>query len=554
MSEKATYIIDLKDAFSPKLKTAYQNLDGFENKLGKIAGPSGSGGLLGAFGGAAARAFAPLAIAAGLVMFTGKIITLGAEMEQTKVAMEVLVGDAEKANKLFSQMNNFANITPFANKDIIETGKLLLSFGTKLEDVMPTVSMLGDISGGSADKLHMMSLAFAQMSSAGRLMGQDLLQMINAGFNPLKVISEKTGKSMGFLKEQMEKGRISAEMVKQAFVAATSEGGLFFGMMDKQSKTMAGMWSTFTGTIEHAMATIGMKWGPTIVKVISGLNTGLEMLMRVDFTPLLSAFGQMFDMFSELGDAFGDLFDALGITVDGMTILQRFFDGVSLSIRGFLLPIRLLINYLTIVVKVADNVIESFKGIGHMFQGIGDIGRNLATVFKGIGMMLQGVMTNSLGMIKGGFDFAMNAASQIQKDQDKRRQDLIEGWGTVKKQGADAMKEAFDQTFNFAQKEAKSWSKAFGTPDSKKEAEKVDRFSFDKNAFGKFGAGKDKDKFGRVDGEVRSGGVKNIVINITQLVGEIKFESFNKLSENQLVEAVKRALMTAVNDANVAIE
>ena len=70
------------------------------------------------------------------------------------------------------------------------------------------------------------------MTASGRLMGQDLLQMINAGFNPLSEISRKTGKSIGVLKEEMEKGKISAEMVTQAFYSATQAGGQFHGMTD----------------------------------------------------------------------------------------------------------------------------------------------------------------------------------------------------------------------------------------------------------------------------------------------------------------------------------
>ena len=85
------------------------------------------------------------------------------------------------------------------------------------------------------------------MTASGRLMGQDLLQMINAGFNPLSEISRKTGKSIGVLKEEMEKGKISAEMVTQAFYSATQAGGQFHGMTEKMGQTAAGKWSTLLG-------------------------------------------------------------------------------------------------------------------------------------------------------------------------------------------------------------------------------------------------------------------------------------------------------------------
>src|SRR5690606_25401177 len=92
---------------------------------------------------------------------------------------------------------------------------------------------IGDIAMGDANKMNSLTLAYSQMTSTGKLMGQDLLQMINAGFNPLNEISKKTGKSIGDLKKEMEQGKISANMVEKAFIGATSEGGQFYMMAEK---------------------------------------------------------------------------------------------------------------------------------------------------------------------------------------------------------------------------------------------------------------------------------------------------------------------------------
>ena len=95
------------------------------------------------------------------------------------------------------------------------------------------------------------------MSSNGKLMGQDLLQMINAGFNPLVVIAEKTGKSVAQLKDEMSKGAITVEMVEDAFRAATSEGGKFNGMLLSQSKTLNGAISNMQGAYQDMLNSIG---------------------------------------------------------------------------------------------------------------------------------------------------------------------------------------------------------------------------------------------------------------------------------------------------------
>lgn len=189
---------------------------------------------------------AALGVGATLLNVGKNALKASSDFEQAQVSFGVMLNSAEKANKLVNQLQDMANITPFETQDLLDASKVLLNFGIELEDVLPDLQMLGDISGGNKEKMRSMTLAFAQMSSAGRLMGQDLLQMVNAGFNPLQQISEKTGKSMAVLKDEMSEGKISVEMVQQAFRDATSEGGRFYGMMEKQSQTLEGVTSTMS--------------------------------------------------------------------------------------------------------------------------------------------------------------------------------------------------------------------------------------------------------------------------------------------------------------------
>lgn len=189
---------------------------------------------------------AAIGVGATLLNVGKNALKASSDFEQAQVSFGVMLNSAEKANKLVNQLQDMANITPFETQDLLDASKVLLNFGIELEDVLPDLQMLGDISGGNKEKMRSMTLAFAQMSSAGRLMGQDLLQMVNAGFNPLQQISEKTGKSMAVLKDEMSEGKISVEMVQQAFKDATSEGGRFYGMMEKQSQTLEGVTSTMS--------------------------------------------------------------------------------------------------------------------------------------------------------------------------------------------------------------------------------------------------------------------------------------------------------------------
>lgn len=220
-------------------------------------------------------AFGKIAKAAGGIFaasqiseFINKIVAARGEIESLQISFETLAG-ASAGNKLFSQIREFAVQTPMMMKDLAAGAQTMLAFNIATEKVMPILKAIGDISMGDAQKFNSLSLAFSQMSATGKLMGQDLLQMINAGFNPLSVISEKTGKSIGELKEEMEAGKISTDMVTEAFISATSEGGKFYGMLEKQSHGINGAISNLQGAIDDMFNDLGEKAQGGIVSTIS---------------------------------------------------------------------------------------------------------------------------------------------------------------------------------------------------------------------------------------------------------------------------------------------
>lgn len=195
-------------------------------------------------------------IIAGLTQLGKKILDLGIKQEQLNIAFTTFLGSAEKARVLLADLTKFAIVTPFTPDQVNQAAKALLAFGVQGREIIPTLKMLGDVSAGTGKDLTEMAIIFGQIRSTGRLMGQDLLQLINAGFNPLQIISEQTGKSVAKLKDEMEKGRISFEMVAGAFKTATSEGGLFFNLMEKQSVSIGGKLSTVAGNIEEVFKNI----------------------------------------------------------------------------------------------------------------------------------------------------------------------------------------------------------------------------------------------------------------------------------------------------------
>lgn len=193
------------------------------------------------------------------VEFVKTMIDVRQEVENLIISFETLLGSKDKATQFFSELSEYAVNTPLMLNDLAGGAQTMLAFNIEAEKVIPTLKQIGDISMGDRDRFNSLVLAFSQMSATGKLMGQDLLQMINAGFNPLAIISEKTGKSIGQLKDEMSAGAISSEMVAQAFADATAEGGKFHGMLDKQSKGLKGQISNLEGAIDNMFNAMGEK-------------------------------------------------------------------------------------------------------------------------------------------------------------------------------------------------------------------------------------------------------------------------------------------------------
>ena len=191
-----------------------------------------------------------------LTQFESKVISIRSEMESLQTSFKTLAGE-QIGGELFEQIKEYELRTPMIMQDLASGAQTMLAFNIPAQDVMKHLKAIGDISMGDSEKFKSLTLAFSQMSATGKLMGQDLLQMINAGFNPLQVISEQTGKSIGQLKEEMEKGAISTKMVQDAFHAAASEGGQFNGMLEAQSKTLKGAISNLEGAWQYMLNDIG---------------------------------------------------------------------------------------------------------------------------------------------------------------------------------------------------------------------------------------------------------------------------------------------------------
>jgi tape measure domain-containing protein len=215
-----------------------------------------------------------------------KSIKLATEVEDATVAFEVLTGSVNDGKVLFEQIRRFAAASPVTFSNAAQAARTLMSFGVEAQRIEPTLRMMSDVVGGNNERFKMLSLAFAQMSAAGRLMGQDLLQMINAGFNPLMQIAKDMAKEFGGLasdympglKKSMEDGEISAERVSKAFADATAEGGMFNGMTERLAETMGGKLNIALSDLEKAGAAAGQAIAPLIIALTDGFSKSNSVL------------------------------------------------------------------------------------------------------------------------------------------------------------------------------------------------------------------------------------------------------------------------------------
>jgi len=236
-------------------------------------GPSGGAGIL---GGDIKSTLAQYAGAAAAFQGVKSALSLAATAESNKISLGVLTGSAEKAKELFEGFQRLDRESPLSRQDFSRAAQTLIGYGYAADITLPALKQLSEISVGNADKFQSLSLAFGQVQAAGRLMGQEVLQMVNSGFNPLAEISRTTGRSMAELKKAMEDGAISASMVEDALRSATEEGGRFYGMNEQLKNSAAGQWAKMQSDVQLLATEIGTNLLPAAKAFMQVMSAGSD--------------------------------------------------------------------------------------------------------------------------------------------------------------------------------------------------------------------------------------------------------------------------------------
>ena len=185
------------------------------------------------------------------------LIGSNAEMEQYTTSLEVMLGSTEKASAMIEKMREFAAKTPLTLDNVISGGTMLMSYGVDEDDLLDTMTKLGDLASGNAEKMNRVTLAYGQMLAKGKVTGEELMQMTEAGVPLQTALAESIGVTGEEFSKMVSKGEVGIDALNKAITELTTGDGKFAGMMEKQSQTMQGMLSTMQDNISEFFRKMG---------------------------------------------------------------------------------------------------------------------------------------------------------------------------------------------------------------------------------------------------------------------------------------------------------
>lgn len=258
-------------ATTTALKAANNGMEGFANSTDKASGKSLAGAI--AQGTIMAGVFSKL-YAAALSATEGFIssgIEYNAQIEKYTTGFTNMLGSAEAAQQVMSQIQEDAAKTPFDVESLTQANQYLISAGENASYARNTIMALGDAvsaTGGGNDELNRMSQNLQQIANTGKATAADIKQFAYAGIDVYGILADYTGKST----TEVQKMTISYDLLTQALQAASEEGGRYYNSMDTQSQTMNGRMSTLQDNVKQLAGLLTGDLSSGFGVVIGNLN------------------------------------------------------------------------------------------------------------------------------------------------------------------------------------------------------------------------------------------------------------------------------------------
>ena len=424
------------DDYSESVSKAGKNSESASNGIGKFGSILGKGLKTAAKVGAAAVGAASTAIVA-----LGKIgLEYNSQMEQYTTNFTTMLGSQEAAVQKVDELKKFAASTPLSMDDLAKGTQTLLAFGVESENSTGILRQLGDIALGDADKMQRLSTAFGKATAAGKVTGDTVQQMIDAGWNPLIQISKAAGETMEETQKRMSAGAISVEELQAAMEAVTSGTGQFAGGMEAASHTTQGLISTLQ---DNARALVGEVFQPIsdgllgevlpgAIEAISSLTTafrenGISGMIEAAGGIVGSAIGEFTNALPQFVSTAVEIVKSLvngikdnlpKIAEGAVTTVETLADGIidmlpDIIATGMKLIVALansLIKHLPqLIVKIPEIIRAIVKGFSDGMPNIVEIGKNIVKgIWNGIKSFAGWIKNN----VKGFFGDIINGAKK----------------------------------------------------------------------------------------------------------------------------------------------
>lgn len=209
-------------------------------------------------------------------------VKFAGELEQTQIALEVLLKDAEKATQIKDEWTQLASSTPFSTSDIDSAGKKLLAFNIESEKVTDTLRRIGDISAATGSSISEIADIYGKAAVQGRLFAEDINQFQGRGIPVVQALAKVLNVAETEIRGMVTEGKIGFPELEKAFQFMTNEGGQFSGMMEKLSESTLGKFSTTMDNAKLALASFGEVMQPTANALLDFANDFFEGIQNMD--------------------------------------------------------------------------------------------------------------------------------------------------------------------------------------------------------------------------------------------------------------------------------
>lgn len=291
---------------------------------------------------------AALAVKAALLSMTAVklkewLIDSNAEWEIYEANLSTILQSTSKANNLLNSLTDFATKTPFEISGLVEASEQLLAFGVGVDDLEMRLTQLGNLSRGQQDIFERITTAYGKMQAKGKVSLEELNMLTESGVPILNELANVLNTDNANLFTLISNGAVSVNEVNQAFSNMTSEGGQFYGLMEKQSKTLNGMLSNLGDFASNLGRSLGEE---AFAEVKDALGDLLDELDRMEKT------GELQEIIEDLGGGIASITKTL---LELIKLLYEYKDVIATAAIAW--------GTYTVALKAANVAKETYKTI-----------------------------------------------------------------------------------------------------------------------------------------------------------------------------------------------